>query len=310
MIRTVAIAVAGLLFCAGAALAQDPRPFSDLTVEAQLPVWGGYLTATKDAVWTFDHPNMRLVRIDAATNGVSETTLPGYVGFQYPFALGENAIWLPDLGTRGVIKIDDRSGAELMVVGAGMMTSNGVAVVDGSVWIGAYDRDSDRHMVIRYDAETGAEQVRIPSPEPIFNLIGAGGYVWVNRLRQLVHIDPETNSFGGGPAGEFEYPMWTGGGFLFAKSDRGGTMHQIDPASGALVRQIEMPDVNGSVNAAIGNGDLWVGTQSNELLQIDLATGTMERFQGPSAVGLAFAAGSLWALNAEAEQIWRIGVPK
>ena len=310
MMRVALLTVAGLMLGATAVPAQELRPYEELGELQVINVWGGYIGATTDAVWTYDHPNSRLLRIDAATGAISESALPGYVGFQYPFAVGEGALWLPDLGTSSVIKIDPATGAELAVMGQGMMRSNGAAAGAGSLWVGGYDRDTDKHFVIRYDAETGAELARIPSSEPIFNVIAAGDYIWVNRLRRLDRIDPATNRFvGGAPTAEYYYPMWEGEGFLWVQTDNGDILSQIDPNTGAIVHDIALGD-EAPGWLAVGDGFAWMALQSNRLLQIDVATGSIvEAYVRPSAIGLAVAGGALWVMNAEAEQIWRFALP-
>jgi streptogramin lyase len=305
-----AFAVAGLMLWASAGFAQDLRPFADLGDHIEFDVWGGVIETTGDAVWTYDHPNGRLVRIDAASGAVSESTLPGYVGFQYPFVVGEDALWLPDLGTSSVIKIDPATGAELAVMAPGTMRSNGAAAGHGSLWVGGYDRDTDKHFVIRYDAGTGAELARIPSSEPIFNVIAAGEYVWVNRLRHLDRIDPATNRFiGGAPSAEYDYPMWTGEGFLWVQTLGGDFLSQIDPNTGAIVHDVALGNES-PARVAVGEGSVWMATQGLKLLRIDVATGTVaDAYVSPTAVGLAVAGGFLWVLNAEVEKIWRVAIP-
>ena len=310
MMRVAFLAVAGLMLGAMAVPAQELRPYAEIGELTEYDLWGGYVGSTGDAIWTYDFPNRRLLRIDAASGAVSESTLPGFVGAQYPFGFGEGALWMPDLGTSSVVKIDPVTGAELAVMAQGKLTSNGAAAGAGSLWVGSWDRETEQHMVIRYDAETGAEQARINSSEPIFNVIAAGDYIWVNRLRHLDRIDPATNRFvGGTPGGEYDYAMWTGEGFLWAMTYRGEFLSQIDPNTGAIVHDIALGGESPGW-LAVGDGSAWMALQSNRLLRIDVATGTIaDAYVRPAAVGLAVAGGALWVMNAEAEKIWRFDLP-
>lgn len=312
MMRAAFLAVAGLMLGATAVPAQEePRPFAEIGTLTEFDVWGGYLGATEDAVWTYHHPKGRLFRVDAVSGAVTESTLPGYVGFSYPFAVGEGALWLPDLGTSSVVKIDPETGAELAVMAQGKMTSNGAAAGAGSLWVGSWDRDTDQHMVIRYDAVTGAEQARINSSEPIFNVIAAGDSIWVNRLRRLARIDPATNQFvAGAPSAEYDYPMWVGEGFLWAMTSRGEFLSQIDPETGAIVHDIPLGG-EGPPQVAVGNGSVWMATQSLKLFRFDVATGTLaETYVSPTGIGVAIAGNALWVMNAEVEQLWRFALPE
>jgi hypothetical protein len=310
MMRFAFLAVAGLMLGATAVPAQELRPYEEIGELTKFDIWGGYIGDTDNAVWTYDHPNNRLIRIDAESGAVSESTLPGYVGSQYPFAVGEGALWMPDLGTSSVVKIDPATGAQFAVMAPGKMTSNGAAAGAGSLWVGSWDRDTDQHMVIRYDAVTGAEQARINSSEPIFNVIAAGDYIWVNRLRHLDRIDPATNRFvGGAPAAEYDYPMWVGDGFLWAMTSRGEFLSQIDPNTGAIVHDIALGGESPGW-LTVGDGSAWMALQSNRLIRIDVATGTIaDSYVRPSAIGVALAGGALWVMNAEAEQVWRFELP-
>src|SRR5688500_4290994 len=164
--------IAGLLVLAPVtAAAVEELDFSELNVEASYDVFSPYVGSVGDAVFVVHQERKVVMRFDAATGATSEAPIPEYVGFMDDFSVSEGAIWIPDKGTSAAFKVDVVTGAPVLMLAPGMLSSKGVAELNGSVFIGTYDWDKDQQQIVSFDAATGTEQARIVSPEPIFNLV-------------------------------------------------------------------------------------------------------------------------------------------
>jgi streptogramin lyase len=304
--------IAGLLSLAPmTAAAVEERDFSELNVEASYDIFSPYVGSVGDAVFVVHQERKSVMRFDAETGAASEAPIPEYVGFMNDFSAGERAIWIPDKGTSAAFKVDAGSGAPVLMLAPGMLSSAGVAELNGSVFIGTYVWDTDQHQIVSFDGATGAEQTRVASPEPIFNLIAAGDRIWVDRLRHLVPFDPATGSFGPAIPGEYDYTMKAAEGFLWVQNRDGTEVHKIDPVTGEVLVKFAVAPY-GMVNFAVGAGSLWFTGNGLALGQIDLATGELVRrwVNGTGGNSVTFAGGSLWIIQEAGSKLLRLTPPR
>lgn len=313
MVRSVLAAIVLALSTMTAAPAAGQQPF-DFPRLPGPTIIATHLTSDGETVWTTDHATFeRLIAIDATGGILYDKQIEGIVGPLKSAVFAGGSVWIPDLGGGVVHQVDAATGRQLVTIGNGRMHSHGVAVLDGSLWLSAYG-DGSGDEVIRYDPVTGEEQARIQSPEPVYNLIAAGGYVWINRAYALARIDPATNQIESGPASEyeFEYDMWVGDGLLFAvTTDYPRKIAVIDPASGTLVRIIE-PGV-GFSDMAVTGGSLW-GTFGDEVWQVDVASGEVvtKYRDAPHPLFIRITGSVMWLINvddASAHQVQWFAMP-
>jgi streptogramin lyase len=306
-----ALALGPLMLLTIGAMAVEEHDFSELNVEASYDVFSPYVGSVGDVVFVVHQERKVVMRFDAATGAASEAPIPDYVGFMDDFSVGDGAIWIPDKGTSAAFRIDVTSGAPVLMVAPGAVWSKGVAALNGSVFIGTYVRDTDQQQIVGYDAVTGAEQSRVVSPEPIFNLVAVGDRVWIDRLRHLMPFDPVTGSFGTAIPGDYDYTMKAAEGFLWAQNNNGTEVHKIDPETGAVLMKYSV-DPYGMVNFAIGGGSLWFTGNGLALGQIDLATGEFLRrwVNGTGGNSVTYAGGSIWIIQEAGEKLLRLTPPQ
>ena len=217
------------------------------------------------SVWVASSSGV-LVRIDARTNAVTETLDLGGPDELAPFgvygvATGAGAVWAAS-GSRQVLKIDPRTNEVLQRVDV-PETPADVAFGAGDVWavhIGA--------RVLRIEPRTGKVTGVVPAATaPIAMAVGQGS-VWVTDAPfdgggLVWRIDPATVTLSGGVTRLPEAPrgVATGGGGVWVAGGLGGTLIEIDPRTGAVVRTI--PVGHAPLDVAYGDGRVWltVGTR-------------------------------------------------
>lgn len=145
-------------------------------------------------------------------------------------------------------------------------------------------------------------------PASAWQLAGVQGAVWVlgSAPGQLVRIDTGTNKITRQlalPAGATSAAsIATGGGALWLNTGA-GQVQRLDPATGAVVVTVHLPETGNCSGAEFGAGGLWVQCVSGnrtKFVRIDPATNGVNASIGPMP-GKVFvataAANSLWYLD-------------
>ena len=246
-------------------------------VAAAVPVPDpGAIAVGLGSAWVVDQRDIALVRVDpglnraAATIPLNEATAPDAI------AAGEGAVWL------------------LFV-----QASNGIP----GRWLWKVDPVSGRIS-------------RIPETILAFDVAVGGGAVWINDLKRLgssgaklLRILPTafrvaatlpvpTDTIEIGEAG-----LWC----LLTIDATTSTLSHVDPASGAVLNQIDLSFTPASFG--VGAGSLWIVDASNDtVLELDPKTGAIRnsvrvgRIPGTLAVG----ADAVWVANTRDETVSRI----
>ena len=193
------------------------------------------------AVWLAGGLEGRLIRIDPATNAVVDTidlSGPDRLAPTGAFAVvtGGGAVWVAS-GDGSVLKIDPATDAVVARTEQGP-TPVDLAFDTGNVWvvnIGGH--------VLRIDSGTGEVTGTLAAaPNARAIAVGAGG-TWVTDAppdgRGLVwRIDPATVTISGGATKLLHAPagIATGGGVVWVAGGVAGTMIEIAPGSGDVIR--------------------------------------------------------------------------
>lgn len=196
--RLFAIIAATTVFAVGYdACAIEP---SDLTVEVTIPRSGYAMAYGFDSLWMMS--NGRLARVHSADNSVIDIDIPGgesgggladadkYRGI----AIGEGAVWIPDVGNSVIYKVDPQSNKVVLTIPTFIVGSAGsIGVGAGAVWVITFD-DHDKTLT-RYDPDSGAQAAKIALPRPCKAVVVDFGRVWVSAASspELYVVDPQTN---------------------------------------------------------------------------------------------------------------------
>ena len=249
--------------------------------------------------------NSRLERIPPSA-GTVIASIPG-VPSGY-VAAGEGAIWIRDLNSPEVLRVDpqqnaivDRIPLPLPSSPTGFSLLSGIAAGDGAVWVSLTSHDE----VLRIDPATDAIVARIPVGEAPAGIAVMAGSVWVaNRFGHSVsRIDASTNrvtaTIAVGPDerdGPSSIAAGTGAVWVVVPELRG--VARINPATNAIDAVIRVPlarnltPLNGI--AADANAGVWVA--GTGLTHIDPGTNSVVATIPAQTlpVGVAIGLGSVW----------------
>jgi ABC-type transport system substrate-binding protein/DNA-binding beta-propeller fold protein YncE len=237
--------------------------------------------------WVLNLAPISFVQIEPQTGKiVRQIASPfGDVGW---FAVDGATLWVTDYQGSGVSKIDTSLGREVdrfdVAVGEQdrSVGSNGIAVADGSVWVG---RKGPVDEVLRLDPATGKVQHRFRN---VFGstFLGSGdGAVWTVGGGGVNRIDPGTNTVtkaqlpGSGPGGtEF---VEVAAGFAWVTNETKGEVYKID-RRGQVVATYRTG--LGARRASFSDGTVWVTNQDvGTVTGIDALSGkqTTRQFEHP-----------------------------
>jgi len=318
----------GLLAVAVASASGADRSVAQLHVQAKIALGdqGAGITFADGAVWLQTVAKNELVRIDPATNRVTDRLkLPGLNGRAHdvnpPPAFGDHSFWLPNGAADGVIrvKIHPLRVAKTIPLDAPFFAAFGY----GSVWVVQFDP----YKWSRIDPVTNRLSKTFPATGPTAVATGAGS-VWIvaHRARKLLRIDPKTNDIvatiaiktrGGVPENEV-----LAFGSVWINDPQGPSIARIDMKKNKQRLEIVLPSsVQFPGTLTSGGGSVWVGSD-HDLLRINPRT---NRVDGMLAVkiaknnpecgtttdfncfaGVTYGAGSVWAVDNRHHQVIRV----
>ncbi len=222
------------------------------------------LSSDGDSLWVCsaagdaDHHRIDVVQVDPSTRQVLATVAVNKIFDQFAMPLLLNQVWvLADSGT-SLVGVNATTGAMSPALDLGVRCFQLVA--QANTLLAACTLDD---LVLRIDPELGrvTERVTVDHPRNIYATATA---VWVARDNAVVRLNPQTLA----PVVEF-----TGlTGDLFVSDEAvwvrtvNGFLYRIDPASNAIVEQIESAEdySMGSVLAAAGS--LWTTAGEDDVL--------------------------------------------
>jgi virginiamycin B lyase len=305
LLGILAIALSSGLLQTTAAMGQD-LAIEDLVVEAEIKRRAINTAFGFNSLWAAN--GFTVLRISATNNETVEFELEGASQKQRPIIIGDDAVWIADVGSDLIFKIDPKTNAVAATLPVDMLSTRGsIAIGEGSVWV--VIAEEFEKTVARYDADTGHLQASIKLPSSGVGMAFGFGSVWVtsNTGDALYRIDPATNTvvsttdLADGP----RY-MTTGQGSVWVHIQSDASIQRIDGQSGELLATIETGLPRGAAFLDLGGGFLWMNTVYKvPLAQIDPGTNKLvRRFSGQYIGGsIRFGAGSLWVGGATIKRI-------
>jgi virginiamycin B lyase len=304
--------IASALLPGYSAAASAGENMPEVTIQATLAHSGDFLGYGFDALWMMS--GTKLLRINPADDSVAAIPIDGAVGSYRGIAIGEDAVWVPDVGSKTIFKVDPRQNRVAMKISAVMGQSEGsIGVGYGSVWV-VTGLVSTEQKLTRYDAATGGQQAAIALPSGSSGVICDFGSVWVSGTLgdEIYRVDPRTNAIVATvqvhPSPRF---LTSGEGSVWVVNQGDGTVQRIDGKSGKVVATIDAKAGGSGGDIAVGGGFVWVTTHLVPVIKIDPRTNTVEKFKRPPGVYLGdairYAASSLWISG---PSIFRINPPE
>lgn len=284
---------AALLFSclAAPAASATEMPEKPLVIEAKIPRAGDFMRSGFGSVWMM--AGAKLVRINPADNSFTDTKLAGIVGPFRSLAMGEGAVWVPDVTSDVIYKFDPASSTVALTIPFKMGDSEGsIGVGEGSVWV------AEKQLLTRFNAESGAEEAQIELPGEGAGVAVAFNSVWVTSTRKnaIYRIDPKTNAVTQATALESRPRFLTADETSLWILDQGGFVQAVDGKTGEVTATIEIGPTGGGGDMDAGGGFIWLATQDITLMQIDpKSKSIVARFKDDTVGdGFCFGGGAVW----------------
>lgn len=278
-------------------MAFEELPADDLAVVQEMKRNAMNTAFGFDALWVAT--GFKLLRVDPASNEITEIALKDASQKQRRIAVGEGAVWIPDVGAKTVFKVDPEAREVVAGIPLNMLSTQGsIGVGEGSLWV--VSADGFEKTLVRIDAATGDLEASIALPSAGVGVMAAYGAVWVtsNMGDELHRIDPATNTVAS-TVKMGDGPLFMTAGFdsIWVHNQTDALVYRVDPANGEVLATIETGLPSGLADIDAGGGSIWINTPYNvPLAQIDPATDTLVRRYAGRTGGdtLRFGAGSLW----------------
>ena len=273
-------------------------------IEATIPRYGNIMAVGFGSVWI--RTGDKLNRIDWADNSITDIPIAGFVasaGWFGSIAVGSDAIWLPDPNT--IYRIDARTNQVTKQIAADLPVGGQIEFADGSVWA---ITGSDRTQLIRYGAETGAEEAAITLPSRSTAVLAAFGSVWITGAgnEELYRVDPNSNKITATiDIGSRPGALAAGEGSVWVLNEGDGTVQRIDGTTGKLIATIDAGAI-GKGALDVGGDFVWVNSRLMPIVQIDPRTNSVRgkfKVETHEYSTIRYGGGSLWISGASVRRI-------
>jgi DNA-binding beta-propeller fold protein YncE len=279
----------------------------ELKVQAKIARRGDFIAFGFGSVWMMS--GNRLGRFDPADNSAIDIPIEGAIGPYRGIAIGEGAVWVPDVESKTIYKVDPQTNQVVMRIPADLSDSEGsIGVGAGAVWVVTMagkkvtSKDYNRDLS-RLNASTGVLESTLQLPGRGAAAIFDHGSIWVTGFNknELYRVDPATNRIIA-TISLREHPRFlaSGEGSVWVVNQGDGTVQRIDGRSNELVATIETGTAGGGGDIAVGGGFTWVTSHEWPVIKIDVKSNKLvEKFYAPpneSGMGdaIRYGAGSVW----------------
>lgn len=274
--------------------AEDPGDLKDIIVQAEIPKGGDFMGFGFDSLWMMSIGS--LIRVNPGDNSFIEIGIEESYGRYRGIGIGEGAVWIPDVGTDIVYKVDPNRNEVVGQIPAQMLGSEGsIGVGEGAIWVVSEVEGT----LIRFDAASGVEQAAIALPSTGAGVIVDYGSVWVtsDRANELYQIDPKTNTIVSVlPLHRSPRFIASGENSIWVLNQGDGSVQRIDGETGKLTATIEAGLSGSGGDITTGGGYVWVTSPQVPLAQIDPKTNSLVDKFGAYGMGdaIRYGGGSLW----------------
>lgn len=267
----------------------------------EVEIEGDWLVATDDAIWL--SADTELDRLDPKTGertGVVD--VPGGPCLSPAYAFG--ALFAATCyADEGLVRIDPKKlevTDSISLQTPDLYNQEGtVAAGEGAVWVIVDGKGCEACVLAGFDPQTLATTHEIDLDPGAASVAAGNGLVWVtdSKRNRVLRIDPGTDTVvGETKVGGLPQYLAVDSNGVWVLNQLEGTVMQLDPESGELIRTIEADMAGAGGSITVGQGSVWVRGTLTLLKQIDSKTGAVVAQYGPdTGNGDALAAdGVLW----------------
>jgi YVTN family beta-propeller protein len=284
----------------------NPPPGALGRVAATIPVGAGPLDVLvgQDAVWVANATQGTVSRVDPATNTVTRTIPVGRHPVR--LAAGFASIWVANQTSQTVSRIDARTGQpQATIPVTGHVAADDLAVGTGAVWVKAGARLWRLDPATNTMADRTGDWEVGNGIAVVDGLLWLSG-VTRSGAAQLVRVDPATSRAIDRFPSRGDGALGVGGGSVWQAGITTQTIYRYDPTSRRLLAQIPVGEVakhlTADAQALWVSSDSGRVTRIN--LATSTVTGTFQ--VGGRAPAVAVGHGSVWILDTAHAALLRV----
>jgi virginiamycin B lyase len=287
------------LFSLGGDQIRAQQSPAEVAIQAEIPRNGDFIGFGFDSLWMMSDKG--LARINPSDNSVTDIKIDGAVGPYRGIAIGEDAVWVPAVGSQTIYKIDPTNNEVMLKIASDFRGSEGsIGIGEGAVWI--LTAEDHNKTLARYNSSSGMKEASIALPAPCTGVIVAFGSIWVTATTKgsLYKVDPQTNNIAATVAIESGARFLTSGeDSIWVLNYLDGKVRRVDAHSGNVLAAIATMAIGGGGDIATGGGFVWVTTPRVPVIKIDPQTNTVAgSFRAPVGKSMGdairYGGGSLW----------------
>ncbi len=256
----------------------------DIIMQAEIPKAGDFIGFGFGSLWMMSSGS--LIRVNPVDNSFMEIGIKGSFGRYRGIGVGEGAVWIPDVDTDIVYKVDPDKNEVVGQIPVQMAGSEGsIGIGEGAIWV-VSEADGT---LIRFNTSSGTQDATIVLPSGGAGVVVDYGSVWVtsDRANELYRIDPKTNTIVSVLALRRQ-PRFIASGekSIWALNQGDGSVQRIDGETGRLVATIEAGFAGSGGDITTGGGYVWVTTIQGRVGK--------DRSRRPTGWSVSSAANGIW----------------
>lgn len=310
------IAVMAALVATTATAASTPQHTMDqlrktrVQAVVKAPGFPDWITSGFGSMWLAN--GNAIERIDPNTNKPAGYIATGTQPCEGLVA-GFGSLWTVDCPTSSLLRVDPSSGAitaRIPLPGTAPDGEGLLAIDPNAVWIPATPKNSVSSQLVRVDPSTNAVVATVTLPADSSGAAAGFGAIWVTSAKtgSVYRIDPTTNAVAatvkvhGSP--RF---IASGAGGVWSLNQADGSVSHISPTTNRVVATIRtnVPGSGGCIAAGIRR--VWVTMPNTPFSEIVARSNRiLGQWTGIGGDCIATSFGSVWLVNHDLKNVWRI----
>jgi streptogramin lyase len=253
---------------------------------SEVKIDGDWLVASDDAIWLSS--STELDRLDPKTGEkTGGVRVPGGPCLSPAYAFGAlfSATCYAD---KGLVRINPQTlevTSSIRLPTTDLYNQEGtIAAGEGAVWVIIDGKSCEACVLAGFDPRTLSRTHEIDLDPGAASVAVGNGFVWVSdsKRNRVLRIDPRTDEVAGETeVGGLPQYLTVDSNGVWVLNQLEGTVMQLHPESGELIRTIEADMAGAGGSITVGEGSVWVRGTLTLLKQIDSDTGEVVAQYGP-----------------------------
>lgn len=287
------------------------RPISDLVIVAKVSIPGSpdWMCIDKSAVWVSNNEKNTIIRVDSATNTITDTVAVG----SKPccgLVAGFGSIWVPCCGQGQIYRVDQETRRVTARLAIPVADSEGSVGIDAdSAWVVTDQQGT----LVRLSPLDNRVVARIPTDSGSYGVAVGSSSVWVTSSQHglLSRVNPQSSRVTAqipvGPSPRF---LCTSEDAVWVLNQGDGTVSRVDPLTNKVEATIAIGTPGPGGDIAAGEGAIWVSAVNIPLTRIDPKSNRITvQYVGKGGDAVRVGHGSIWLCSFFLQELWRAQLP-